>query len=282
MAPRPRLSAPGELVRRYDPDRFLTALFAPADRREDLFALYAFNHEIAKTREVVSEPLLGSIRLQWWREALDDVYAGKMRRHEVVEPLAAAVRRRGLPRSLFDRLIDARERDLEDAAPATLAALESYAEASGGTLVELALHVLDAAEPAALAAGRGAGTAWALTGLARAVPFHARARRQYLPAAVMAETGARQTDLFELRATPPLAAAVRQVAAAARRHLAAARAERAAVPRRALPALLPAAIAELYLARLDAIGHDVLARATEVSRLRRQIGVLRAALGRRY
>lgn len=282
MAPRPRLSAPGALIRRYDPDRFLTALFAPAERREDLFALYAFNHEIAKTREVVSEPLLGRIRLQWWREALDEIYAGRLRRHEVAEPLAAAIGRHTLPRAPFDRLIDARELDLEEGAPATLAALESYAEATGGALVELALHILGAAEPAALAAGRRAGTAWALTGLARAVPFHARARRQYLPAAVMAETGAREADLFELRATASLAAAVRQVAEAARRQLAAARAERAAVPRRALAALLPAALAELYLNRLDAIGYDVLARPPEVSRLRRQIGVLRAALGGRY
>jgi phytoene synthase len=282
MAPRLRLSAPGELVRRHDPDRFLTALFAPADRREDLFALYAFNHEVAKTREVVSEPLLGRIRLQWWREALDEIYAGRPRRHEVAEPLARAVGRHGLPRALFDRLIDAREFDLEDTPPATLAALEGYAGATGGALVELALHVLGAAEPAALLAGRHVGAAWALTGLARAVPYHACARRQYLPRAIMVETGAREGDLFELRATAPLAAAVREVAEAARRHLAAARAERASVPRQAVPALLPATLAGLYLDRLDAIGHDVLARPPEVGRLRRQIGVLRAARRGRY
>jgi len=282
MARRPRLSAPGELIRRYDPDRFLTALFAPADRREDLFALYAFNLEVAKTREVVSEPLLGRIRLQWWREAIDEIYAGSLRRHEVAEPLAGAIRRHGVPRALFDRLIDAREFDLEDTAPATLAALEDYAEATGGALVELALHILGAAGPAALAAGRRAGTAWALTGLARAVPFHARARRQYLPAEVMAEAGASERDLFELRASAPLAEAVRQVAEAARRHLASAREARSELPGRAVPALLPATLAGLYLERLDAIGHDVLARPAEIGRLRRQLGVLRAALGGRY
>src|SRR5215469_14873091 len=111
-------SACARLLRQHDRDRFLTALFAPAERREDLFALYAFNYEVARVREVVTEPLLGRIRLEWWRESLDAIYAGApVRRHEVVEPLAAAIRRHGLSREHFDRLIDAREEDLADAAP---------------------------------------------------------------------------------------------------------------------------------------------------------------------
>ena len=65
------LSPLGELVRRHDRDRYQTALFAPADRREALFALYAFNYEIARVRESVTQPMLGQIRLQWWREVID-------------------------------------------------------------------------------------------------------------------------------------------------------------------------------------------------------------------
>jgi phytoene synthase len=61
------LSAVAELVRRHDRDRYMTALFAPAARREALFALYAFNYEIARVREAVTQPTLGQIRLQWWR-----------------------------------------------------------------------------------------------------------------------------------------------------------------------------------------------------------------------
>lgn len=282
MARSSRLSASARLVRRYDRDRFLTALFAPADRREDLFALYAFNYEVAKTREVVSEPLLGQIRLQWWREAIAEIYAGGQRRHEVAEPLAQAIQRHGLPQALFDRLIEARAFDLEGAAPATLEALEDYADATGGALAELALHVLGAAGPAALAAARRVGTAWALTGLARAVPFHARARRQYLPVSVMKETSASELDLFELRPTAALAEAVRQVADAARRHLAAARTARPAVPRRAVPALLPATLAELYLDRLARVGHDVLGRPVEIGAPRRQLRLMHAAWRGRY
>src|SRR5690606_20512359 len=150
-----------------------------------------------------------------------------------------------------------------DAPPATLEALDAYAEATGGGVVELALHALGAADPAALTAGREVGIAWALTGLARAVPFHARARRQYLPEAVMAAARADSRDLFALRPTAPLAEAVRSIADAARRHLAAARAV-PGVPKEALPALLPATLAGLYLERLERIGHDVVRRPVDI------------------
>src|SRR5690348_18403283 len=103
------------LVRDSDRDRYQTALFAPAGRREALLALYAFNYEIARVRETVTTPMLGQIRLQWWREVLDAAYAGAPpRQHPVVLPLSAAIRAFGLARRPFDRLIDTRERDLAD------------------------------------------------------------------------------------------------------------------------------------------------------------------------
>ena len=114
-------------VRRYDPERFLTVLFAPDRCRAPLVALYAFNLEVAKIREVVSEPLLGEIRLQWWREAIEEIFEGTPRRHAVVEALADAVHGASLPREPFDRLIDARAMDLATEPPATLDVLERYA-----------------------------------------------------------------------------------------------------------------------------------------------------------
>ena len=145
-----RRSPLAELVRQHDRDRYQTALFAPADRREALFALYAFNYEIARVREIVTQPMLGQIRLQWWREAVDAAYEGAPARpHEVAEPLAAVIRGHALTRTHFDRMIDTREHDLADEPPATLAALENYAEGTAATLLSLALEVLGVAEPAA-------------------------------------------------------------------------------------------------------------------------------------
>jgi NADH dehydrogenase [ubiquinone] 1 alpha subcomplex assembly factor 6 len=248
----------GRLVRAHDRDRFLTVLFAPADRREDLLALYGFNYEVAKTREVVTEAPLGDIRLQWWRDGIEAIYAGAPpRQHEVMEPLAVAIRGRKLSREHFDRLLEARGFDLVDEPPASLAALETYAEASSARLTWLALEVLGERGEAARAAGRAVGLAYGLAGLLRAVPFHALAKRLYLPQDLCAQAGLRvERELFELRSTPGLQQVVAQVAAAAARHLAEARSLRRSLARAALPALLPAVLAGADLARLRRAGYD--------------------------
>jgi phytoene synthase len=233
-----RLSPVAALVRRHDRDRFQTALFAPAARREALFALYAFNYEIARVRESVTQPMLGQIRLQWWRENIAAAFeGGPVRHHPVVEALTTVIRDLRLSRDHFDRLIDGRETDLADEPPATLAALEDYAEASSAPLVYLALEVLEVHDPLASSAGLHVGIAYSLTGLLRAMPFRAR---HIIPADIPAQNG------------------VTELAAAASRHLRAARARRNRIPRLALPALLPAVIAQRSLTRLKRAGDNPL------------------------
>lgn len=250
----PQLSYAAEQVRRYDNDRFLTALFAPADRREDLLLLYAANLEIAKSREAVSEPLLGRIRLQWWREAIDELYEGRPRKHEILQPLAEAVKRHSLSRLHFDALIEAREADMEEQPPADLAALETYAETTSAPLMRLALEVLGStAEKAAT----HAGIAYALVGLLRATAHLALQRRRVLPDALLAKHRVSELDLFELKPSAALAAATEEMAGAARRHLAEARA--APVPAAAVPALLPVRLAELQLKPFARAGYNPLA-----------------------
>jgi NADH dehydrogenase [ubiquinone] 1 alpha subcomplex assembly factor 6 len=228
------LSAVAALVRRHDRDRYQTVLFAPAARREALFALYAFNYEIARVRESVTEPILGQIRLQWWRENVAAAFeGGPARHHPVAEALTTVIRDLRLSRDHFDRLIDGREIDLADEPPATLAALEDYAEATSARLVYLALEVLGVNDPAAGDAGLHVGIAYSLAGLLRAMPFRAR---QIIPADIPTPNG------------------VTELAAAASRHLQAARAERNRISRSALPALLPAVIAQRSLARLSRAG----------------------------
>lgn len=259
MVPDPSMSPIAAQVRRHDPDRFLTALFAPAGRREDLLLLYAFNYEIAKTRETVSEPMLGRIRLQWWRESLEAIYGGgAVRHHEIVTPLAELIRTRHLSRAHFEAMIDARELDLGDEGPPTLEALEAYARDSAGRLVALALEALGVRDEASAAAGLALGTGYALVGLLRSVPFHARAKRLYLPADLVAAAKlAPHRDLFELKPVPALSGVVGQVADAARRQLDAARARRRRVPRAGLPAMLPGVLASRWLRDLQAVDHDV-------------------------
>ena len=252
-----------EQVRRFDRDRYMAALFAGGGTRTDLLALYAFNLELAKIREVVREPMMGLIRLQWWRDCIAEIYAGNARRHQVAQPLAAAVARRGLPRESFERLIDSREADMDGGAPADLAALGAYAESTGGTLLELATRiVMDSAKVTApvLSAARDLGTAWALIGLVRAIPFHARAKRVYVPLALTADAGVAVDDLFELRPGPGFAAAVGHICGEAGRLMAKAQAALPRPPRATFPVFLMAVLARRHLASLAAAGFDVFDR----------------------
>jgi NADH dehydrogenase [ubiquinone] 1 alpha subcomplex assembly factor 6 len=252
-----RLSPAAALVRRHDRDRYQTVLFAPAARREALFALYAFNYEIARVRESVTQPMLGQIRLQWWRENIAAVFeGGAIRHHQVMEPVAAMIREFGLTREHFERLIDARETDLADEPPASLSALENYAEESSSQLIYLALEVLGARGSAATEAGLHIGIAYSLAGLLRAMPFHARAGRQFIPADIAARSGLGEQDYRALRSTPGLRSATAELAASASRHLGFARSHRAKIPRSALPALLPAVVAQRSLLRLKRAAYD--------------------------
>lgn len=276
------LSPCGRIVRDLDRDRYLTAVIAPPEIREALFALYAFNVEVAKTREMVSEPMMGQIRLQWWRDSIDGVYEGNERRHEVVTPLGKTVRRHGLERDEFFHIIDSRERDLAEAPPATLAELERYAEDSAGTLLLLALRIAVPGSPGeAEKAARDIGTAWALIGIARAVPFLARSRTTLLPDDLVAETGVEKGLLWELKAHPGLSRAVEILCAKATERLRAARAVRRDVPKPALPILRSTAILDSHLKVLKRADHNPFdARVVLGSPLRQWRLMVYALLGR--
>jgi phytoene synthase len=243
-------------VRRHDYDRYFATLFCPADRRAALLSLYAFNLEIATIAESTREPLIGGMRLQWWRDAIPAILEGHPPGHPVAVALAEAAAGHDAMRTPFDRMIDGRELDLDDEAPKDLAALESYAEATSSSLVRLALAMLGASDAAAETIAHHAGLAWGLTGLLRAAPFHAAQGRAHLLEAIMAEP----------------------VADAARRHLDAVRPMLPALPRRALAAILPVAFVEPYLARLARARHDPFAGGVELPRHTRQWRMTVAAL----
>ena len=130
------LSRPGEIVRRHDPDRFLASLFAPADKRETLFTLYAFNHELARAREVAREPMMALIRLQWWREVVE----GTAKQHEVATPLRQALDAGLLRAEDLLPIIDGREAEAEPIG--TIAEWVACLRATAGGVAVAAGHVL--------------------------------------------------------------------------------------------------------------------------------------------
>lgn len=258
--------------RRADPDRWLTALFAPDAARPGLHALYAFNAEIARAREAVSQPMIGQIRLQWWRDAWTGIWAGQPRNHPIVQALHAHCAM--LNRDDVLALIDARETDMAETPPEDMAALLQYAEYSSAPLMRLAAQHLGTDLPSD--AARDAGIAYALTGLLRATPHLAAQQRVMLPASLLGAHGLMPEDLYQREPGADLAAAMAEVAEEAERRLQAAR--RQHVARRALPAILPAALTGLHLQALKRQRYDVAAAEAAVTPLRRQMILLWASL----
>ncbi len=191
-----KLSYCGELVRSSDSDRFLQSMFLPANIREDFWALFAFNYEIAKTREVVSDSTLGLIRLQWWRDEIKKIYEdGAVIDHEVLKPLSHAIEKHNLPREHFDKLLYAREFDLENVLPANLEGLMNYADFTTQPLFKLSLIImgndpdLEIVQPIAIN--------YALAGILRSTGHFTRQNRFLLPEDLMNKHKLTRDNFFD-------------------------------------------------------------------------------------
>jgi 15-cis-phytoene synthase len=264
-----------ELVRASDKDRYLVTLFAPAEHRGALFALYAFNLEVARVREVVRDPLAGEIRLQWWSDVLHGADRGEVEAHPVAAALRAAIARYHLPVERLAALVAARRFDLYDEPMATLAELESYARGASADLIALAADILDGGRvPDDLI--RHAGLAHAMAGLLNAFPVHAARGQIFVPLEVLDRHGAGRQAVVSGQASPQLRAALAEMRLHARRHLAAARDLLATVPAAVMPAMLPVALAGPTLARMERRDYDPFVP-VEIAQWRRQWLIWRAA-----
>lgn len=265
------------LVRAADRDRFLTALFAPAERRPALFALYAFNIEIARVREVVRDPLAGEIRVQWWSDALAGEARGDAHANPVAAALIETVTRHGLAVERLQALIAARRFDLHDEPMATLAELDAYAEGASAGLMALAADSLAEARPAEFDRLVGhAGRAHAIAGLLSALPVQAARGQLYVPLDVLERHGAGRADIAAGVASPAVRAALADLRQVARDHLAAARGLAGAMSPALLPALLPVAPVPAMLGRMERRGYDPFVR-DEIAPWRRQWLIWRAS-----
>ncbi len=267
--------APGycaELVRTADRDRYLAALFAPAEHRGALFALYAFNSEVARVRDVAREALPGEIRLQWWSEVLRGERRGEAAANPVAAALLAGIERYRLPPDKLTGLVAARRFDLYGEPMATLGELETYAGETASALFALAAQILAATKAEAVA--EPAGRAYAIAALLGALPRHVARHQLYLPVELLDRHAVNMSDLFARRSSPGLVALLAELRGLARRHLATARERLAALPREALPAFLALAPVGPALDRLER--SDAFAPA-ELAPWRRQWLIWRAA-----
>ncbi len=237
-----------DLVRASDRDRYLAALFAPAKDRDALFALYAFNIEIARVREVAREAIAGEIRLQWWRDVLSGERDGEAAANPVAAALLATIKRYRLAADRLIALIEARRFDLYEDTFTNMAALEPYLVSTSSAVIACAAQILGVDAPGA---ATPAGLAYGLVGLMRAVPLHAARHQLYVPLDILERHGARPDEVFAGQSSAGLNAALAELRNLARRYLADADALIPRLPSEALPAFLTVALVRPSLDRLD-------------------------------
>ncbi len=219
-------------ARAHDYDRYLAALTAPNRLREHLLALIAFNDELARVRDAVTEPALGDIRFAWWREAVNEGLTGGQNDHPVARALATTVRVFDLDGHYLHAMIDTRARDLDDEPFRDIDELEAYADGTSANLAQLMLGVLGASDANAMTAGRRIGTAWGLIAALKTMPLLRGRGRNLLSGEL----------------------AFGQVMDKIDDHLVLARGQARHVPRKALPAMLSAVIGDMYVERLRHAG----------------------------
>jgi len=267
-----------DVVRRFDRDRYLSALLAPDSHRPGLMALYAFNAEIARVREIVSEPLPGEVRLQWWRDLLEGTEHGAVASNPVANTLLQTIKTYNLPRKALVAMTEARVFDLYDDPMPSLNDLEGYAGETVSGLIQLGCLVLNGGkDPGTATAAGHAGVAYGLTGLMRALPWQASRRQMYLPKDLLARHNLDPESVFRGEATPELAAALSELRGHVRHHLERVRQAAGEVPVQSRNAFLPLSLVEPYLKKLETPGFDPLKQIAEVSQLRRQWILWRAS-----
>lgn len=272
-----------DLVREADRDRYLASLFAPDETRPHVQALYGFNVELTQARERTSDPALGEIRLQWWLDAVKDVYRGTTPAHPVLEALAPAIEHGSLPLDAFRNMVEARRFDLYDDPMPDLATLEGYLGETSSALIQLSALVLAGADALRSADVAGhAGVAFGIAGVLRALPYH-RARGQcYVPKDLLDRHNLTPGHVLSGRFDAGVTLVLADLRRRAETYLVEARSRKAAVPVQALPAFLPASLTDLYLARLARPGFDPLHNVAEVSQLRRQWRLATSAFLERF
>ncbi|WP_112664226.1 phytoene/squalene synthase family protein [Microvirga flavescens] len=258
------------LVKEGDPDRYWATLFSPADKRRHLFALYAFSFEIARVRDSITEALVGEMRLQWWRDALQGEARGEVRANPVAAALDDTIVTFRLPRQPLVDLIEARVFDLYEDPMPSLNDLEGYCGETSSSLFRLASIILaGGTDPGQADAAGHAGVAYAITGLLRAFPWHSRRQQVYVPSDILNRHGVVRDDIVMGRGGPGLMDSLADLRAVARRHLTQVRVLSPAISSAALPAFRPLALVEPYLRLMESRDYDPFATVIELAAWRR-------------
>jgi 15-cis-phytoene synthase len=270
------MSELADLVRQVDPDRYIATLFAPAVKRDALFALYAFDAEISRVVDLARDPLPGEIRLQWWRDVANGERDGEAAGHPVASALLEIIAAHDLPRSAFDAYCEARIFDFYHDVMPDRTALEAYLGATHSAIIQLAAIILD--RHAATTASDAAGHAGVAQGIARILcrlpVIHAR-EQGYAPQDILDAAGISHANWLAGGDAPGSKRVIAAMSALSTGHFAKFQLAKRSLPKQLLPAFLPIATVPRLL---RAAGHPKGPVTISVSHLRRLWDILTSAV----
>jgi 15-cis-phytoene synthase len=245
-----------ELVRSSDFSRYASTLFLPAAPRRALLALYAFNAEISRVREQVSQPLPGEMRLQWWTDMLAGAGHGGVEGNPVAAELLLAIRGFRLPVERLSRLIEEHQFDLYNDPMPSMAALEGYINDTSSALFSLGATIAGGHSDEIDHLARHAGLAQGMAQVIAALPLDASRRQLFVPLQLLEGHGSHIEEVFAGKQTPTLRAALDQLIGEAREHLKTALALLENVPSQVRPVFLPLALVARDLKRMARADND--------------------------
>jgi len=245
-----------DVVRSHDFPRYAATLFAPAEERRALLALYAFNAEISRVRDSVSQPIAGEVRMQWWTDMLAGRGHGGVEGNPVAAELLHVIRGFGLPVERLSRLIDEHQFDLYNDPMPTMAALEGYVTDTSSALFALAAHVAGPLSAEADHLARHAGLAQGFTQVIASLPSDAARRQLFVPLQLLRAQSSDMEEVFAGKETPRVRAALDQLIDEARKHLRTAFTLLAEIPERSRPVFLPLALVRRDLERMSRADAD--------------------------
>jgi phytoene synthase len=245
-----------ELVRAHDFARYASTLFVPAVPRRALLAIYAFNVEISRIREQVSQPLPGEMRLQWWTDMLAGAGHGGVEGNPVAAELLLAIRTWRLPVERLSRLIDEHQFDLYNDPMPTKAALEGYINDTSSALFSLGAGLTGRPSDEIEHLARHAGFAQGMAQVMAALPLDTSRRQLFVPLQLLESCGSGMEEMFAGKQTPKLRAALDQLLGEARGHLKTALALLETVPPEVKQVFLPLALVRRDLQQMSRADND--------------------------
>jgi NADH dehydrogenase [ubiquinone] 1 alpha subcomplex assembly factor 6 len=186
-------------VRNGDSEMYLCGSLLPSHARASFFATRSLNLELAGVRDAVrGNVAMGRVRMAFWRDFIGAACSGasaaaqaspgaQLSSHPLFEPLRGCIAAHGHSRRSLERLVDARDADLEGRPPASVGEVSAYAEATHSTLLYLTLEALGVRDAAADHAASHVGKAAGIATLLRSLPVHTRLGQQYLPLDLLAK-----------------------------------------------------------------------------------------------